>query len=702
MEKKKFLPTLPSLLASPHEPLIHRDLSWLQFNERVLNEAHNPSNPLLERLKFLGITSSNLDEFFMIRVSSLHRSIRALLRGGDQAKLTQLKKIRSSIFETVSKFGVKQMDTFDQLTLDLATHGIQLVRGAKPGEDAHEVGKSLFEQKILPFLEPPEVFSPERLEALQSLQMGVLFSGQHWFRIPKNIPSVFWVRPKKSSPIFVFFLDDLLLTHLGSVFQVGTQSGILRVTRDGDFSVELEEEDPESIPDVVKSGLGMRDRGRITRIQYLGDVLDEDLNKYALALNSNANQVFLAPGTTGLHGLISVISQLPLNKKQKKKLRYPEFVAVLPKPFKETGKLFKRLKKRDFILHHPYDSFDAFILWIKTACRDPKVKSIQVALYRVDALSELADTLKQAAKKKKIRVVIELRARFDEQNNIRISDELRKAGAEVGFGFGNLKLHAKIAVISRKEKGKLKHYTHLSTGNYNAANARQYTDLAILTSHNEIGEDALHFFDSVSQRKVPENFKCLVTAPTALHRKVISLIDQEVKAAQAGKKAKIFVKANALVDEHVIERLYKASQAGVEIILVVRGACSLVPGVRGLSENIRVFSIVDRFLEHSRIYYFQNSGAIYLSSADWMPRNFFSRLEIAFPVLDPKLSKFLLEVVIPAYTNDNQKAMELMPQGTWKKRISRSGRKPIRAQFFLEDLAKKVYRGTPLVEEKKK
>jgi polyphosphate kinase len=327
----------------------------------------------------------------------------------------------------------------------------------------------------------------------------------------------------------------------------------------------------------------------------------------------------------------------------------------------------------------------------------------------MDALSPVIEELKSAAKtKKRVRVIIELRARFDEMNNLRLAEDLRKSGVEVAFGFGQLKVHAKVALVTRQEKDGERLYTHLSTGNYNAATARAYEDLAILTARPTFGEDARLFFDAVCRGQVPTGFKTIVPAPARLHRLLLQLIEAETAAAQAGRPASLFAKVNALVDEGIIESLYRASQAGVRVNLMVRGACSLIPGVKGLSDNIRVLSIVDRFLEHSRIFYFGDSNRMYLSSADWMPRNFFSRLEVAFPILDDRLQHFIRDVVIPIYLSDTVKARELTPQGTWRKRATSVSHSipdslrlpaPVRAQSCFEDLARRAYRGTPLCRE---
>ncbi|RYZ62711.1 MAG: RNA degradosome polyphosphate kinase, partial [Proteobacteria bacterium] len=332
-------------------------------------------------------------------------------------------------------------------------------------------------------------------------------------------------------------------------------------------------------------------------------------------------------------------------------LKYPVQVPRMPPLFELKGSaLFDAIKERDTLLHHPYESFEAFVRFLTEACTDKQVLSIEVTFYRVDAFSTILRELKKAAKHKSVRVVIELRARFDELNNLKIAEELRAAGCEVHFGFGKLKLHAKLSLITRRENdGTLMHYTHLSTGNYNATTAKIYTDLALVTTNRAIGSDARKFFDAVYRERVPSNFKALVPAPIRMHRRLLELIRKEADAARRGEKARIVAKVNALVDERVVSELYEASKAGVKIDLIVRGACSLIPGIQGLSQNIRVISVVDRFLEHSRLYYFGSAQALYLSSADWMPRNFFSRLELAYPILDPKLFEWIEKVLIPVY-----------------------------------------------------
>ena len=688
------IPTDPSLLADPRLPLIHRDLSWLQFNERVLAEARTSAgNPLLERIKFLAISSSNLDEFFMVRVSSLDRSISS--SKDDHHKNFRLTKVKDSILNAVSKFTIKQAETLELLSAELVTYKINIVRAATLDSQEFQLGRQIFANEIMPKLEPPEPFSPTLLSNLENLQLGVLCGKQFWFKIPKSLPTTYLITLPNGSHYF-FFLDDLLATHLGSVLPHSSPYVIFRLTRDSDFTIDFDDQDTESVPDVVRTGLRIRERGKPVRLQHVGRLSPAFLREIAKSLKLQPADFFEVTSTLNLNNLWSLVSALPQSLSQSSVLNYPSLRACIPEPFRGGSKIFDQLKQRDLLLHHPYDSFDAYIAWIQAACDDPNVIMIEQTAYRMDALSPLIEAFKSAAKKKKVRLIIELRARFDEFNNLKLADELQKAGVEVGFGFGKLKLHAKVALVTRNEGNLIRQYTHLSTGNYKATTARQYTDLAIITSNQEIGLDARHFFDSVWQEQIPTSFRKLVPAPSKLHRRLLQLIRSERQAALQGQKARIVAKVNALVDDAVVQELYEASQAGVKVDLIVRGACSLIPGVNGLSENIRVVSVVDRFLEHSRLYYFENSRAMYLSSADWMPRNFFSRLELAFPILDPRLYEYLRDIVIPTYLSDNVKAKELTHQGYWKRRHRKAGSSLVRSQFAFEELANRQYRGTPL------
>jgi polyphosphate kinase len=690
MEK---LPTLSYLLLDPAKPFIHRDLSWIQFNDRVMAEALTRANPLLKRLKFLSISSSNLDEFFMIRFSSLLRSIAATKSEEGKANL---RRVHGTVLESVRRFGLRQARVLERLKREAAGKGFFLHLKPPVGSPAFARGQRIFQEQILPQLVTKANFLYSSVSELHNLQFLVYVNKELYIEIPLGVPPVFWEEDSEGG-MHVFFLDDLLLSHLDQMLPVKEKPGILRITRDGDFTVDLQV-DTESIPDLIRKNLGSRDKGRLVRLQHNGFFPKEFLQEAADHLKLDLRQCFKAPGTLCLHGLFSFVNSIPEAEAREEGLSHPALRSTVPVLFEDNRRheTFRALKEMDIVLHHPYDSFDAFLVWLKTACEDPAVVMIEQTIYRTDSVSRIVDLLTQAAARKKIKVVLELRARFDEFNNLKVADELRKAGAEVRFGFGDLKLHAKVTLVTRTAGDKTVHYTHLSTGNYNAKTARQYTDISILTGHPEIGEDARHFFDSVYKKEVPTNFKQLVTAPAKLHQKIRALIKTETEAARSGHKGRIIAKVNALVDEKIIEDLYQASQAGVTVDLIVRGACSLIPGVKGLSENIRVVSIVDRFLEHSRIYYFERSKAMYLSSADWMPRNFFSRLEIAFPVLDEYIYRFIAEVLLPGYLQDNVKAKRLTARGKWVK-VPSTGTFH-RAQWYFEELAAAHYAGTPLAD----
>ncbi|MBI2900357.1 MAG: polyphosphate kinase 1 [Planctomycetes bacterium] len=696
-ERNPSAPTLPSLLDGTGSNLIHRDLSWLQFNDRVLAEARASSNPPLERLKFLGITASNLDEFFMIRFASLARRVASAVRTNAPER-ERLQRVRNRILETASRFVARQAETLGMLATELAGAGLRIAGEVREGGPAWEPARRVFEEQVRPRLTPRAGFAFPNLRALPNLWTAVLFPGGIWFELPRTLPPVLHARD--GTGVFLFFLDDLIRTFLGGAVRAEGAPAFARMTRDGDFNLDLTEEDPETIPDLIRSGVGSRELGRPVRIQSAGDFPSKLLGRCISRLRLSPAQVLPAPRTLFLHGLSTLAHELGDVVQRTASLTYPARRSFVP----GSSGIFERIRKRDILLHHPYDSFDTFVKFVLCACEDPGVERIEQTIYRVDRASPELEALKGAARRKTVRVIIEPRARFDELNNLRLAEELAAAGVEVGFGFGRLKLHAKIALVTRREADGVRLYTHLSTGNYNTVTARQYEDLAILTAHPGIGADGRRFFDAVWDGRVPEGFRALVQAPGALHRRLLALIRTETEAARHGRPARIAAKVNALVDPSLIGHLYVASQAGVAVDLVVRGACSLIPGVKGLSENVRVVSVVDRYLEHSRIYSFAASRAMYFSSADWMPRNFFSRLELAFPVLDPHLVRFVEEIVLPAYLGDTVKARELTPQGAWRRRSAAGvgplppvfGKEPIRSQFFFESLAAGEYRGTPL------
>lgn len=698
VEKRIHLPTLPSLLSGPNLPFIHRDLSWLQFNERVLlNTRASSGHPFMERVKFIAISATNLDEFFMIRFASLNREV-GKVQGKPSASMERKIEIHSTLLENIAEFGAKQAEALDAVTPDLETFGVHIVRKVEEQPRYREVAEQAFKEQLFATLPPPQKFHYNFLSGLENGQLGIYFPSGYWVPVAKAMPPVVSVR-MGDKDIAWFFSDDLLMSFAPGAFHLDQECSAVRMTRDSDFTVDIAEaEDPVTIPTVVMSGVRARERGAPVRLQYRGNLTEDFHAKAMRTLKLKSQQLFPSAGSLLLHGLWKVVKETPPELADRPEVNYPVLKSRVPKPLREGKNAFDLLRQRDYLLHHPYDSFETFADWMSVACEDKDVTCIEQTIYRTDAGSRMVEILKAAAKRKRVRVYIELRARFDELNNLSLADELKRAGCEVGFGLGDLKLHAKITLITRKEGETEVLYTHLSTGNYNASTARAYTDLAILTSNPEIGKDARHFFDSVHQRLTPKKFGVLVTAPSALHLRLLDHIFLETEAARAGKKARIVAKVNALVDHTVVEALYNASKAGVKVELIVRGACALIPGIAGLSKNIKVISVVDRFLEHSRMYYFEHQKRIYLSSADWMPRNFFSRLEIAFPVLDPRIFAFLRDTIIPLYLTDNVRAMELTPQGTWKRRVKAFGTDPVRAQMRFQELASRDYENTALTD----
>ncbi|MEK7689959.1 MAG: hypothetical protein AAB425_02950, partial [Bdellovibrionota bacterium] len=553
MKASPFLPTLPSLLVDRGIPLIDRDLSWLQFNDRVLSESRRENNPLLERAKFLAISASNLDEFFMIRFSSLQKEIGvAEKKSAPDGESYRRRRVRDSVLENVAKFGAKQQESLELLAVDLEAVGYWLPRTTAIGHPLHEIGAQVFREKILDRLPPAERFSLGRVAGTENLELITVFQADEsdsrsdlWIRIPKNLPPLFLAPvPDRVGVQAVFFLDDLIASHLPQALGRHEKPGLLRVTRDGDVEVELVQEDSESIPDVVRSSVKRRERGRPMRLQYAGNARPELLEACAAVLKLRPSQVIPAYASLVLPGL-----WILANQPAEPPLVHSTLRPLTPKSFLLPG-LFEKLKSKDYLLHHPYDAFEAFLEWMRAAAVDKKVVAISVTLYRTDARSPLIAALKEAAHAgKKVKVAVELRARFDELRNLGVAEELRAAGVEVIYGFGKLKLHAKISLVERIEDGAPQLYTHLSTGNYNSATARQYTDLAILTAHPEIGQDALKFFAAISEERIPSGFKRLVVAPTRLHHRLLQLIEAETEAARSGSTdSRIVAKVNALVD----------------------------------------------------------------------------------------------------------------------------------------------------------
>lgn len=684
-----------SSTSSTTVPLIDRDISWLQFNLRVLEEAEDNTNPLLERVKFLAISASNLNEFYMVRVSALENSIAQNQRKNDEVELARLVGLREEIYSSVNRFSKRRQKVFKELQELLEGIGILLITD-KTVLQSLEIAKSLYESELLPLLPKAEDFKSESLNELSNLEVAVFYTETSWVRLPRAMPAIISKESSLNgkSVIYFFFLDHLLQAFLEPADS--KEISFLRITRSADDTIDLPTNDPECIPDTVLHTINKRDRGRPVRLELSGNTQPSQADLLKTSLKLEEQQVFFRKTSFFLQNLWLILSKTPESFLQDQNIRIKPLIGWVPRSFRQHGKIFERLDIRDLLLHHPYDSFDSYVSFIKAAAKDPQVIKIEQTFYRTDADSLVVSHLKEAAKSKEVHVYIEPRARFDELNNLRLAEAFKKSGVKVSFATGKLKLHAKIALVTRKIGDHIKYYTHLSTGNYNAITSSQYTDLAIITSNQEIGLDARQFFDSIYSHENPKAFRKLVIAPQFLARRLLAHIKEEIEAAKAGKPARIFIKVNALVDQKIIESLYLASQAGVKVDLVVRGACALIPELSGISENIKVLSIVDRFLEHSRIYYFGSGKKLYLSSADCMPRNFFSRLEIAFPILDQRIFHFLESILIPAYLTDHAKARRLTSTGAWRRRRGHGQPKANRAQVFYERLSESEYNGTPL------
>jgi len=687
--------SLVSLLIDRESLLIDRDLSWLQFNERVLAQGEDSSIPLLERLKFLGITSSNFDEFFMVRFASLRKKVRALKKSKTRKdEYRRQLQIQDEMIRAVPRFIGKQRRLFDSLIKELSEHKIQIVKKCDKDNELEALARELFYQEVLPVLPGFTEQQSARLQHIGNIQKAIVFPDRGLLIVPRETPGFFLKQHKKQTWVFGF--EDLVQTFLAEALGKENKSLIFRLTRDADVFMDLQNEDTELIPDIVRKKIGSREHRKVLRIQYIESTTNTvDLERIADFFKVKKEYCFGHKYSLSLRNLISLPDKLK-EVAVSGKLFYPPLKQCVPYPFDKKEKILSELGKRDYFFHHPYDSFASYTNFLEAAVADKNVESIQQTVYRADALSDVTDLLCQAAKKgKKVRVFIEPRARFDEINNISLAEQLRSAGVEVIFASGKLKMHAKLANITRRRGKELESFTHLSTGNYNSKTARIYTDMAIITSDEVIGKDARKFFDSIAGEELPEDLEALLIAPTGLHRKLLKLIHGEIANAMKGEPSFIYAKMNALIDPKIIASLYKASQAGVKIHLNVRGACALLPGLKGVSDNITVTSIVDRFLEHSRVYYFQHEGEIYLSSADWMPRNFFSRLEIAFPIKDERIYDFISERVIPSYLQDNVKARKLSRQGVWRKASVRDG-KSFQAQKEFTLLAERQYCDTPL------
>ena len=679
---------------------VNRELSWLEFNYRVLSEARDKNIPLFERLKFLSITVSNLDEFFMVRVASLKDMVHAGYEKPDIAGMKpkqQLEKIAEKTHELVNL----QYSTYSRsLVPALKQQGLRVIVNHEDlTEKEGAYVDRYFHENVYPVLTPMAVDSsrPFPLVRNKTLNIAALVKKKDgeddtldfvMVQVPGVIPRVVEI-PEEGEGRAVILLEEIIERNISSLFlnyDIVTAHPF-RIMRNADFSID--EEEAEDLLVEIQKQLKKRQWGEVIRLE-----IDEKVDKRLLKilkreLRMENDDIFFINGPLDLTFLMKMYGMEGFDA-----LKTPKYTPQRVPALMNDDDIFTNIRKGDIFLHHPYESFDPVVEFVKTASKDPDVLAIKQTLYRVSGNSPIIAALAAAADNgKQVSVLVELKARFDEENNINWAKTLEKAGCHVIYGLVGLKTHSKITLVVRREEDGIRRYVHLGTGNYNDSTAKQYTDCGIMTCNPLIGEDATAVFNMLSGYSEPLGWNKLVLAPLWLRGRLLKLIRRETENAAKGEKAHIMAKMNSLCDKEVIAALYEASCAGVKIELIVRGICCLKAGVPGLSENIHVRSIVGNFLEHSRIFYFENGGRpqLFMASADWMPRNLDKRVEIMFPVEDPEIRSQVLHI-LEVQLADNVKAHVLQPDGSYEKVDLRGKQKICSQDQFCEEAAAAVRR----------
>ncbi|MDR1532813.1 MAG: RNA degradosome polyphosphate kinase [Clostridiales bacterium] len=689
---------------------INREMSWLAFNRRVLEEAQDKTNPLLERLKFLAITASNMDEFFMIRVSGLISQAEANITRTDPSGLTPREQL-AAISEIVHDISTRQYNCLNRSILPaLAKEGLRFMDMGELTAGQLKFTEHYFNSTIYPILTPMAIDQSRPFPLLNNKSLNIIVelkakksqTEDRFFAVvqtPTVIPRVIELPagraleahtgpdapeiPRGGTPERHFvFLEEVIREYVHRLF-TGYRvlnASIFRITRNSDF--DLDEEDTEDLLMEIEKSVKGRKWGEPVRIEIERNMVDSARVFLEEALKLDAADIYEISGPLDLSVWMSVSGIKGYDRLRN--------APLIPRPAADflDKDVFEAIAEKDILVHHPYDSFDAVLNFVRAAAQDPEVLAIKMTLYRVSGNSPVVETLAQAAENgKQVTVLVELKARFDEENNILWARRLDKAGCHVIYGLVGLKTHCKICLVVRKEDGGIRRYIHLSTGNYNDSTAKIYTDIGFFTSKETFGQDITALFNLLTGYSNNAVWKKIVVAPTMLRETLVRYIDNEAENARTGRAAMIIAKMNSLVDTAVIQSLYNASAAGVKIKLIVRGICCLRSGVPGVSENITVVSIVDRFLEHSRIFYFENGGApkLFLSSADWMPRNLDRRVEVAFPVEDAALKEALIEI-LDITLSDTVKLRVQQPDGSYEK-IDRRGKENIHSQLVFGQMA---------------
>ncbi|MFX3635267.1 MAG: RNA degradosome polyphosphate kinase [Candidatus Pristimantibacillus sp.] len=653
---------------------VNRDLSWIEFNRRVLQEAQEADNPLLERAKFLAIVSSNLDEFMSVRMAGIQDQIRADYTKTDFTGYTPA-GLWKRLIKRTTEMVQEQYKTYREVFRGLGREGIALCSIDELNTAQTKAVSEYFHEIVFPVLTPMAVDQsrPFPLVHTKELYLAVLLKRDDELsdeeplfaivKVPSILPRFVAVPGRVNSKKTEFvLLEDLIEQFINTLFNGYTPFAVnsFRLTRNADLTIN--EDGAEDLLEEIEKELRRRRWGIPVRLE-----IAKGMHPYALDLLKDELEIE--------DNLIEIDGPLDLSFLMKfslaitgyDNLRFERMEPVYPHEFEETDDMFEVIRERDVLMYHPYESFEAVMDFVIQAAYDPDVLAIKMTLYRVSGQSALVQALAKAAESgKQVTVVVELKARFDEERNIAWARQLEKAGCHVVYGLVGLKTHAKILLVVRREQGTLRRYVHVGTGNYNDSTAMLYTDIGLFTSHPIIGGDASALFNEVTGYSTPYDWKAFGVAPSDLKEKLYRLIEREGANATAGRPAYIIAKMNSLSNQEMIDKLYEASQAGVKIELIVRGVCCLRPGVKGLSENIRVISIVDRYLEHARVMYFQNGGdeEVYLSSADWMTRNLTRRIELICPVFDPNLRRTLINM-LQLNLNDNVKSRELQSNGSY-------------------------------------
>ncbi|HVS30808.1 MAG TPA: polyphosphate kinase 1 [Thermoanaerobaculia bacterium] len=700
-------------IAVPAEPvrLFNREFSWIEFNRRVLAEALDPTVPLLERVKFLSIASGNLDEFLMVRVGAIRELLEAGVQDRSPDGLTpkqQLKGIR----ERVKAQLVEMYRCLETIVPELQKAGISIESFTELSKKEQAALTEHFEKYIAPILTPLAVDPGHPFPFLASRALTIAAAletdrGESHVALMKVPPLLSrFIQVPDGGARFVP-VESLIEQHLSRFFPGLVIRRVIpfRVIRNVDSM--LQEDEVQDLLKSVESELRRRERKEVVWIEVAAGADESMLSLLSTALRVTQDDVFFTTSLPKLSDLMELYRNVG-----KPSLKEPGFNPRIPPQLASSDDLFAIIRDGDVLLHRPYDSFTPIVEFVQTAAEDPEVLAIKQTLYRTDTGSAIIDALVKAAQRgKQVTAIVELQARFDESKNIAWARRLEEAGVQVVYGLVGIKTHSKICMVIRREGTELRRYVHLSTGNYNAVTARIYTDIDLFTVEPAFGDDASQFMNlltgysiatiqDIFDKQVPGwSWKQIVVAPMDYHEWALRMIDRETRAVKDGKPGHIIAKMNALVDPTVIEALYKASQAGVRIDLIVRGTCCLVPGVSGLSDNIKVTSIIDRFLEHSRILLFRSGGAteVYVASGDWMPRNFFRRIELCFPILSEKLRVRIEEQILKICLADNVKAWRLQPDGTYKKRSNNDP--PLRSQEkFIETARAEAVRLGPYEE----